>query len=70
MILMFYFNFMYGVESRVPSNVNPNLAAGRGVPKVNITKTAFPLKDQSAHVYIICDGGNLKDLLPSQLYNK
>lgn len=41
MILMFYFNFMYGVESRVPSNVNPNLAAGRGVPKVNITKTAL-----------------------------
>ena len=41
MILMFYFNFMYAVESRVPSNVNPNLAAGRGVPKVNITKTAL-----------------------------
>ena len=33
MILMFYFDFMYGVESRVPSNVNPNLA--------NITKTAL-----------------------------
>ena len=41
MILMFYFKFMYGVESRVPSNVNPDLAAGRGVPEVNITKNCI-----------------------------
>ncbi|WZZ27696.1 hypothetical protein YC2023_011097 [Brassica napus] len=54
MILMFYFNFMYGVESRVPSNVNPNLAAGRGVPKVpetlpeeSLSKMSTPPKSES-----------------------
>ncbi|WZZ27695.1 hypothetical protein YC2023_011096 [Brassica napus] len=29
-----------------------------------VNHISSPLKDQSAHVYIICDGGNLKDLLP------
>ncbi|KAF3505376.1 hypothetical protein F2Q69_00044813 [Brassica cretica] len=56
MILMFYFNFMYGVESRVPSNVNPNLSAGveaklwqvpETLPEEALSKMSTPPKSES-----------------------
>ncbi|KAG2285386.1 hypothetical protein Bca52824_044990 [Brassica carinata] len=45
------------------------VVAKKPLPDTMVNHISSPLKDQSAHVYIICDGGNLKDLLPNVLYD-